>query len=226
MREFRDALPWYVRVVNKYRLVNELETFKDVFANTSATDFGGVGSVRVYQEAKLLAMRCKGDLSVFELFLWLLDRRHFVMWQYASEALRNPELASGFRASYEHVWRETSRLVRSDGRIARPLRRPEWPSIEELRAGRHFPTLLDAPLRAVDSRLLANASAEFNASSSNRTFELSINMHRAARDIVASNRDYSKPPAAFDCFYESIAGPTLVAAPPTFPYRPKGVHTW
>lgn len=221
MREFKSGLPWHIRAGGASALRSAMQDFCDVFADSTVTEFRIISSRTVYTEFHRLCMRSMGDLSVFELFLWLLDRRHFIMWQYDAQTQSDPDIAGRFRSSYERLWSHATRMARSNNRQLRP---PEWPSRIRLEHGKYHPALLNRPVRVVDERLMRTASAQYNGFWG--TGDGPLDLYRASQDILDSHRRYSEPPASFEWMYESIAGPTLVADPPTFPYRPKGVHTW
>jgi len=226
MREFKNAMPLDFRAGRNFRLSNCLHNLKRAMANAGGHVFCGVDAPAVHTELVTLTRRlhtsddADGDLSTHELFLWLLDRRHFIEWQSATEVARGSNVAS-LRNSFNTLWREASSIVRDN---ARPLKAPPWRSLSEMTNGKYRPSLLDTPRRGVDTYLLNKINA-FHAGSLWHTFG-SLDMNAAADEILSSNRTYLAPPNALACLYQTAVAPTLVAPPPNFPYRPKGVCTW
>lgn len=226
MREFKADVPLGFRASSHFRLYNGLDNLKRALSDTGEATFHDVSVLTVYMELVSLVHRTRsnggeeGDLSTHELFLWMLDRRHFIEWLNAKEVARGND-ATRLRNSFTTLWREASSIVRDDNR---PLRSPPWRSLSEMENGKYRPSLLDTPRRGTDTYLLNKIDA-FHAASHWNTLG-SLNMYAAADEILSSNRAYLAPPNALAWLYQSVVAPTLVAPPPNFPYRPKGVPTW
>lgn len=230
MREFKTGVPTVFRASYHFRLYAGLNNLRvalvERWSGTGEATFRDVSVLTVHMELMSLVRRCGndggevGDLSTHELFLWMLDRRHFIEWLSAKEVTRGSNTTS-LRNSFRMLWCEASSIVR-DG--ARPLRAPPWRSLSEMENGNYRPSLLDTPRRGTDTYLLNKISAIHVASGWGALGPL--DMYAAADEILSSNRAYLAPPNALAWLYQSVVAPTLVAPPPNFPYRPKGVPTW